>query len=109
MEFEVIDKYFGEYTNSIYIRGIVEGKKMNYDIQVKFRGMKICVDGVGVKTSRQREYKYINASDNYSYRKLDFDERKEYMKNYYLKNIPKEVLNLALETFYKEISIENFD
>lgn len=107
MDFKIIDKSFGEYTNSIIIEGKIDGVKTIYDIRVKFDKMKIYVDSYGIKTGRQREFRYPKL-DNMEYRKASIEERGLLTREFYKENIPSEVSNLALEEFSKSIIIDTF-
>ena len=108
MELKVIDKSFGVHSNSIFIESIEEGIKTIYDIRVGFDGMKVEVKGFGLKTSRQRNYRYPSCTDDWDYRKLNTKERKVFERNFISNSVPKDVLNLAVYEFVKEIIVMQY-
>ena len=57
------------------------------------------------KTSRQREYRYYSTSfrDDYSYRKLDINERKEYIMKKYEEFVGRDKMNEAVMAAWEMI------
>lgn len=107
MEVKLIEKKFGQHSNSVVIEYKDGGIKKVYDIRVKFNDMKVFIEGYGIKLGLQRSFKYMDI-DSYEYRLLNTEDRKVYEEEFYKTNIPKEVANLALEEFVKSIEIQKF-
>lgn len=106
-EIKLLEKNFNMYGNSFIIEYIIDGVKYVYDIRLKFNSIKLEVAGYGVKTGKQREFRY-GKIDGLTYRGLDKEARKEYELNYYKENIPAQVVNLAFEECIKSITYDKF-
>lgn len=80
-----------------------DGAKL--EIRVSLIDGKFSIKDVGVKTGRQRNFRYVEdkARDDYSYRMLDMEERRKYMMNKILNECPVKLLNEALEEAWHSI------
>ena len=116
MEIKLIESYL--LNNEIVY--IVETKEVNedgkrvsmvYDVRVEIRnGNIVTIRNVGVKTKRQKAFKYVDeiTYNDYTYRRLRGRERTEYFMKVLMSKVPKEVLNFALREFEESIEVEYF-
>ena len=76
-----------------------------YDIRIIFRNDKLTIDDVGFIAKGKRKPLYLasSLSNDYSYRALDWDGRKEAQKQAILKVTPTHLLFEALEDVWKEL------
>ncbi len=68
---------------------------------------------IGYKTSRQRNYRYLNSDirNNWDYRKLDIEERDDFVLKKYIEFVGEEKLKEAIVAAYKSIepNLEKLD
>lgn len=74
-----------------------DGTKL--DIRVLLIDGEFRVDDVGIKKRRQRNFRYLSHSitGSYSYRKLNTEDRREFMLREFIKECTVELINEALE------------
>lgn len=90
--------------NNFYIEKVKEdGTKL--EIRVLLIDGKFRIDDIGVKPKGKRKFTYLGSSisDDYSYRRLNTEDRLKFKFNKFLSVCPVELLNEALQEAWMSI------
>lgn len=95
---------------TVEIQAVVDDVKMKYMVVSRLEGLTIRLGDVGFKTSRKKNYTYIDKliKNDTRYRNSTTEQRREIHQNTLRELIPSEVVQVALGTVAKSFVAENF-
>jgi len=99
------DIHWAEFNSYVEISAKVDGVKMEYRVGFKFLHGVIKFEKVAYKTTRQRNYRYIEFGRDF---RGTFEEKKKHFEELMKSFIPQEIINSSLKHVINSITISEW-